>query len=275
MTAIAEFFGLIIRFIYSIVNDNYFLSILLFTLFTKLILFPLSLGQIKSTEKMKKIAPLDKKIREKYKNDKQKQAEELTKLYGEYKINPLGGCLPLLIQIPIVLSMFFIVKQPLTYITQTPQEQIRVYTQNVLGKEEVTTKEMNENEIIVANKEKIIDMNVGNIINLGDIPANTFNSDPAKRVTPFSLVIPLLSIVFSIIQNKLMQKTQTLTDEQKEMQRTTNLMMPLLSASISYSMPLALGVYWLFGNILSILQQIFVNKVIIKDEKNLALEKGE
>lgn len=275
MTAIAEFFGLIIRFIYSIVNNNYFLSILLFTLFTKLILFPLSLGQIKSTEKMKKIAPLDKKIREKYKNDKQKQAEELTKIYGENKINPLGGCLPLLIQIPIVLSMFFIVKQPLTYITQTPQEQIRVYTQDVLGKEEVTTKEMNENEIIVANKEKIIDMNVGNVINLGDIPANTFNSDPSKRVTPFSLIIPLLSIIFSIIQNKLMQKTQTLTDEQKEMQKTTNLMMPLLSASISYSMPLALGLYWLFGNILSILQQIFVNKVIIKDEKNLTLDKGE
>jgi len=85
ISAIASFLGMIIRFIYSIVNNNYFISIILFTILTKLILFPLYLTQIKSTEKIRKIGPMDQKIRDKYKNDKQKQAEELAKLYSENK----------------------------------------------------------------------------------------------------------------------------------------------------------------------------------------------
>ena len=66
-----------------------------------------------------------------------------------------------------------------------------------------------------------------------------------------------------------------MTEEQAEMQKTTNLMMPILSGVISFTMPLALGVYWLFGNILQIVQQLVINKIVIKDkEKVLELEKG-
>ena len=142
--AIASFFGIIIRFIYELVNNNYLISILLFTFLTKLILLPLTLMQIKSTEKIQEITPKDAEIREKYKNDKQKQAEELSKLYSENKINPMGGCLPLLIQLPIILAMFYIVKQPLTYITQTPAEDIKNYTATYLNK---SVEEVSENEI--------------------------------------------------------------------------------------------------------------------------------
>ncbi len=275
MAAIATFFGIIVRFIYKLVGGNYLITILLFTLLTKLLLLPLTIGQIKSTEKMKKIAPMDKKIREKYKNDKQKQAEELTKLYSENKINPAGGCLPLLIQIPLVLAMFYIVKQPLTYITQTPVEQIKVYTQEVLNKEEVTQNEMNANEILVANQKDIINMSVTEHINLGDVPANTFSKDESKKVSPLTLLVPILSVIFSIIQTKVTQKGQQMTDEQKEMQKSMNLMTPLLSASISYTMPIALGVYWLFGNILSIIQQMLINKFVLKIDSKLTLDKGE
>jgi YidC/Oxa1 family membrane protein insertase len=274
IAAIASFFGMVIRFIYSLVNSNYFLSIIIFTLLTKIILFPLLLKQIKSTEEMKKIAPKDKQIREKYKNDKAKQSEELTKLYSEHKINPLGGCLPLLIQIPIVFAMFYIVKQPLTYILQVPQEEIRLYTQEVLEKENVTTSEMQQNEILVANKKELIDMNVGLGINLGNVPSNAFSKDESKKVPIVSLVIPILAVIFAGIQNKLSQKNMAMSDEQKEMQKTNNIMLPLLSGFISYTMPLALGVYWLFGNILQIIQQIVINRYIIKKDENLTLEKG-
>ncbi len=277
IAAIASLFGMVIRLIYKLVNYNYFLSILIFTLLTKLILLPLTIKQIKSTEELKKIAPLDEKIRNKYKNDKQKQSEELAKLYSEHKINPMGGCLPLLIQLPIILSMFLIVKQPLTYITQTPTDEIKVYTQEYLGKEsvdQVTDNEIKENEIIIAKEKSLIDMNVGNVINLGDIPANVFSKDESKKAPYVSLLIPILTIVFSVIQNKIMQKSQDMTDEQREMQKTTNIMMPLLSGSIAYSMPLALGVYWLFGNILSIIQQLFINKIVKRDTEKLALNKG-
>lgn len=272
---IANFFGAIIRVIYNFVGNDYALSIILFTIFTKVILLPLYLKQMKATEEMNKIAPLNQKIKEKYKNDKQKMSEEMTKLYAEHKINPLGGCLPMLIQLPIVLGMFYIVKQPLTYIIETPQEQIETYTKQMLNKESVTSAEKANSEIQVANQFKLIDMNMAGI-NLGDVPSNVFNKDESKRSSPVSLVIPVLSLVFSIIQTKQMQKNSSLSDEQKEMQKTSTFMLPLLSAFISYSMPLALGVYWLLGSILQIIQQFVITKIIKKDEKNevLILKEG-
>lgn len=276
ISAIASFLGMIIRFMYGLVNNNYFISILLFTILTKLILFPLYLIQLKSTEKIQKIGPMDQKIREKYKNDKQKQAEELAKLYSENKINPLGGCLPLLIQFPLILAMFMIVRQPLTYVVNMPQEQIVNYTKEVLQKEEVSEKEVQENQIVVAKDKELINMQVFPGLNLGDIPANIFSKDPAKKASPLALSIPILTIIFSIITNKMMLKNSAMTDEQKEMQKSMNLMMPLLSGSIAYSMPLALGIYWLFGNVLQIFQQFIINQIRKHDEKKekLALDKG-
>ena len=274
ITAIAGFFGMIIRIIYELVNNDYLISILIFTLITKIVLFPLSLGQIKSTEKLKKITPKDKEIREKYKNDKQKQSEELTKLYSENKINPLGGCLPLLIQIPIVLAMFYIVKQPLTYIIQTPPEQIKTYTQQVLNKENVTASEITQNELLVAQKMNLIDMQIFPGFNLGDVPSNVFNKEESKRVNPIVLIIPIITVVLSFVQIKLLKSSTSMSDEQAEMQKTMNLTMPILSGVIAFTMPLALGVYWLFGNVIQIGQQLIIQKIIEHDEKKLALDKG-
>jgi YidC/Oxa1 family membrane protein insertase len=273
--AIASLLGYIIRFIYDIVGQNYFLTIMLFTLFTKILLFPLAWGQIKSMENMNKVAGKQKQIQDKYKNDKDKQTEELMKLYQENKVNPVSGCLPLLIQIPIILAMFYIVKQPLTYITQTPKEEIKTYTQQILNKEEVTEKEMQANELTIAKEKGLIDMQAMPGINLGDVPKDVFSKEENKKVSPYSLIIPIFTVAFSFLQNKLTQKSSNQTEEQAEMQKTTNLMMPLLSGFISYTMPLALGVYWLFGNVLQIVQQLIINKIVKKDkEKILTLEKG-
>lgn len=273
--AIASILGYIIRFLYDIVGQNYFITILLFTLFTKVLLFPLAWGQIKSMEKMNEMAAEQKKIQDKYKNDKEKQTEELMKLYKEKKVNPFSGCLTLLIQIPIILAMFYIVKQPLTYITQTPKEEIKVYTQEILQKEDVSDSEIKANELTIAKEKNLIDMQAVPGINLGDVPKDVFSKEENKKANPFSLIIPILTIVFSFLQNKLTQKYSKQTPEQEEMQKTTNIMMPLFSGFISYTMPLALGVYWLFGNILQIIQQLIINKIVKKNkEKILALEKG-
>lgn len=276
IAGIASFFGVIIRFIYEIVNENYFLSILIFTFLTKLILFPLTLMQIKSTEKMQDIAPKDAQIREKYKNDKQKQAEELSKLYSENKISPMGGCLPLIIQIPIVFAMFYIVKQPLTYITRTPVDEIKTYTATFLNKdvESVTENEMKSYEIQVAKENNLIDMNVAFGINLGDIPSNAFSSDVSKKSSKVSLIVPVLTVLLSFLQSKLTQKNTNMTEEQKEMQKTNNFTLPLMSGIIAYTMPLALGFYWLFGNILQIFTQLIISKITGKNKKLLELNKG-
>lgn len=270
---IAGIFGALIRLIYNIVGQNYGLSIIIFTILTKILLFPITYKQSKTMDEMNKLAPLEKEIREKYKGNKEKMSEELMKVYEQHKVNPMGGCLPLLIQIPIIFAMFYIVRQPLTYIVQMPVEQMQEYTQEYLAKEEVTDSEIKANEIQIANKYDIIDMNFLGI-NFGDVPSNVFSKNAEEKVSYITLIIPLLSFVFSMLQTKQSQKNSNMTDEQKEQQKTMNLMMPILSAFIAYTMPLALGIYWLIGNILQMLTQWIVN-VIIKKKKIMLQEGGK
>lgn len=274
--AIANLFGAIIRLIYNLVGENYGLSIIIFAVLTKVMLFPLNLKQAKTTEEMKKIGPMEQEIRKKYKGNNEKMGMELQKLYSEHKINPMAGCLPALIQIPIVIAMFYIVKQPLTYIKQIPNEQIVEYVQEVKGNdEEVSKAEIRDNEIKIANDKKIIDMNfVG--INFGDIPANSVNKSIEKSERPsyFTLIIPALSLVLSILQTKITMKNSNLTEEQKEQQKTMNLMLPFLSAYISYIMPLALGVYWLIGNICQMMSQWLISK-LVKNKKIMLNERSK
>lgn len=270
---IAGIFGKLIEIIYRITGNNYGLSIIIFTIITKLILLPLNIKQVKSTEAINKIKPEYDKIMEKYKNNKEKQAEEITKLYADNKISPVGGCLLAIIQIPIIFAMFYIVKQPLTYVLNYDQDEIKIYTAEILGKEDaqqVTDKEVKAYEIQVAKENNLIDMKFLGI-NLGDIPSNVFNKDEQKRVSPFTLIVPILSFALSIIQTKIMNKSNNSAagnEQQQEMQKSMNLMMPILSASISYSTPLALGVYWLLGSLLSMIQQIVTQKIMLNKNKS-------
>lgn len=281
--AISSLLGAIIRVIYDIVGNNYLVTLLIFTFLTKLILFPLILGQTKSTAAIQKIQPEDKKIREKYKDNPQKLNEEITKLYAENKVNPMAGCLIPIIQIFIVLAMFYVVKQPLTYVANLDQATIESYTKQYLGKDEVTEKEMQAYEINIAKEYNLMDMNIGNGINLGDAPKDAFSSDETRRVSKWTLLVPILSLIFSIISNKISQRNVQMTEDQAEMQKSMNFMMPLLSAYISFAWPIALGIYWLFGSILGIGQQLLIDKLMEKEkgtdsskkEKVLFLGKGD
>lgn len=268
---IAGILGALIRLIYKIVGNNYGLSIIIFTILTKVLLFPITYKQSKTMDEMSKLAPLEKEIREKYKGNKEKMSEEMMKVYEKHKINPMGGCLPLLIQIPIIFAMFYIVRQPLTYIIQTPVEQLQEYTQEYLGKAELTDNEIKANEIQVANKYGLIDMNFFGI-NFGDVPSDAITKKGEERASYLTLIVPALTLLFSILQTKQSMKNSTLTEEQMEQQKTMNLMMPILSAYIACVMPLALGIYWLLGNVLQILTQWIVNKMI--KNKKIMLEEG-
>lgn len=266
---ISGILGGIIRVIYNLVGNNYLIALLIFTFLTKLILFPLMLKQLKSTAGIQKIAPEDKKLREKYKDNPVKLNEELTKLYAENKISPMAGCLLPIIQIPIILAMFFVVKQPLTYIAQMDQTEIKSYTAQYLQKEEVTDNEAKAYEINIAKEYDLLDMNIGNKISLGDTPKDAFSKDETRRVSKWTLSIPILTLLFSLLSNQIsMRKSkQTMTEDQAEMQKSMNIMMPILSAYFAYAWPLALGVYWLFGTILGIGQQLLIDK-LMEDNSN-------
>jgi len=274
--AIANLFGAIVRLIYNIVGENYGLSIIIFAVLTKIVLFPINLKQAKTMESMKKISPMEQEIRKKYKGNNEKMGLEIQKLYSENKINPLAGCLPALIQIPIVIAMFYIVKQPLTYIKQVPHEKVVEYVQEKVGEDKKVTKTQIRNyEITIADEKELIDMDFYGV-NFGDIPANSVNKTVDKKERPsyYTLIVPVLSLVFSIVQNKITMKKNNLTEEQIEQQKTMNLMLPFLSAYISYIMPLALGIYWLIGNVCSLISQLLIDK-LVKDESVMLIKGSE
>ncbi|MEJ5287603.1 MAG: Inner membrane protein translocase and chaperone YidC, long form [Candidatus Kapaibacterium sp.] len=107
---IGEFFMLpIFKFIYSIIG-NYGISIIIFALLMKILLHPLTISQMRSAQRMQLLAPEMQKIREKYKDDPQAQQKEIMKLYSEYGINPMGGCLPLLLQLPILYALWAVLR---------------------------------------------------------------------------------------------------------------------------------------------------------------------
>lgn len=114
MNAIAGFFGMILKYILDF-TGSYGLSIIIFTILIKLLLTPLAIKQTKSTFAMSTINPKIKEIQEKYKNKPEKQNEEIAKLYKESDINPLSGCLPLLIQLPILYALFYVFRNPVAH----------------------------------------------------------------------------------------------------------------------------------------------------------------
>ena len=183
-------------------------------------------------------------------------------MYSEHKINPAGGCLSLLIQLPLIFAIFAIVKQPLTYIMQVPTEQLQQYTQEYLKKDTVTDKEIKAYEIEIANEKDLINMDfIG--LDFGLKPSDVFVKE--KKANPLILIVPLMSLLLALAQNKLNQKNSNMTEEQKEQQKGMMTMMPFLSGYISYIMPLALGVYWLIGSVLQILTHWIIKQMLKKD----------
>ena len=110
MGFISSLFGYVLNFLYEVIN-NYGLAIILFTVLLKLILLPITIKQQKTMQKSAEMQEEMKKIQFKYKNNPEKMNEEVMKLYKEYNVNPMAGCLPLLIQMPILIGLFGALRQ--------------------------------------------------------------------------------------------------------------------------------------------------------------------
>ncbi|MGH9039683.1 MAG: YidC/Oxa1 family membrane protein insertase, partial [Acidimicrobiia bacterium] len=107
--------GSVLAFFYSVI-PSYGIAIIGLTVLVRLVLFPLTAKQARSQMKMTQAAPEIKKIQAKYKDDKQKQNEEVMKFYKENKINPVAGCLPLLAQMPIFFALFAVLRDPFKHV---------------------------------------------------------------------------------------------------------------------------------------------------------------
>ena len=283
--------GIVIRFCSSIVNNNYAIALLLFALIVKIVLFPLGIKQQKNMVVQAKLRPREMAIRKKYagRNDRatqQKMQEEVMALYQEEKYNPMSGCLPLLIQLPILFALYEVIRRPLTYICQFKDTVLleinKILTEINLG---VTVKgDLTDANILKAIKadeinfiSKMNDSAAGldkfsaiEGFNANSIPDFEFlgldlAQIPSKLFWPL-ILIPVLNFVFTFISSKVTKKLSYQAPSTQDAANSGSMKimeysMPLLSTYIAYIMPASLGLYWIFQNLLSMLQQFILYKM--------------
>ena len=113
---IAKPLGMLLDLLYGFIG-NYGICIIIFTVVVKVCLYPLYIKQIKSTAKMSDLQPKMQEIQNKYKNDQETMNIKMQELYKEEKFNPMGGCLPMLIQMPIIMGLFALLRNPMRYMS--------------------------------------------------------------------------------------------------------------------------------------------------------------
>lgn len=237
-TVIIQPFTNILLLINSLVH-NFGLSIILFTLLIRLLTHPLTVQQLKATKSMQSLQedPRYLKMQEKYKNDKDKLAEEQMKLYKELGINPMGSCLPTLIQLPIILGLY----------------------QSVI-------KAMAASPLELFNLEQIVYPKWINAANL--LPLNNqflwMDLGQPERLTIFGVAIPMLAILVvltTFLQSKLVQPPTAAGNDQAAMvNNSMSIYMPILMGFMAYSLASGLALYFLVSNIFTIGQYALLGR---------------
>jgi len=267
-------FGYILRWIYDIVG-SYGWAIIIFQILTKILMLPL---QVKSKKGMRAQAKLQPKIQElekRYKNDKNKYQEELSKLYSKEGVNPMAGCLPMLITLPILMGLYWPISQPLTYLMHLTAAQIE-QIKEALGvavnghvSEITLAQQIYENFDAVKHiSDNIIRMDFNFLgVNLG--------ATPEWKSLSIIFLFPIISAVTSFLLTKLtgwlqFKSTGVMPDSQNGMM---NFMMPLMSLWIGFSMPAGLTLYWIAGNLTSMVQEygmhLYMERLDALEEKQL------
>lgn len=223
MSIINDLLGNILRIMYDIVQ-NYGIAIILFTIFVKLLLLPLTIKQTKSTKAMQDIQPKLQEIQTKYKDKPEKQQQEIMKLYKEADINPMAGCLPLFIQMPILIGLFSVLREPWNYGIFESQAAYQAADTSFLF--------------------------LSNLTEAGNF------------ATIFTTGISVENLIMAILSGSsayIMQMTMMSTDpKQQETMKTMTYVMTAMSFVWGYTFPAGLALYWVVSNIFSIAQYYLV-----------------
>ena len=286
----ANIFGYLLQFLYTLVN-NYGLAIILFTLIIKLLLLPLSIKQQKTMKKSSELQEKVKVMQFKYKNDPEKLNKEMMNLYKTENVSPFSGCLTSIIQMLLLLSIFYLVKSPLTFMEKIPQENINTYIQQLKDEGKVISNVYPEIDLI-RETELLKEKNPEDqFIEKTNIKMNFLGLDlskiPQQNMTDYTVyIIPVLYILSSFISIRITTAKQQkdkedkksknidgntgkeIEEENNEMDAVmqTNKMMswfvPIMSISIAFIAPLGLALYWLISNILMIAERLIIDKVV-------------
>ena len=207
------------------------------------------------------------KLQQKYKNDQQKLGIEMQKLYKKHNVNPMGGCLPLIVQMFILFGFIGVIYNPLQYILQLSKEQIAQIAEAV-GVRASTY------QVTLCGMEGVKEQ----IIALGKEPINFnfFGIDLTQVVKGNELdlkmwIFPILAVAATVLSGYI-TKRQTASNGQanEQAQSMSNSMltiMPIMTAMFTYTMPAGMSLYWFVSTAFQVLQQTVINNMINKKVK--------
>jgi YidC/Oxa1 family membrane protein insertase len=228
-----DVFETVLKFFHDSVGVPWGWSIVLLTVVIRVLLLPLTLKQFGSMQKLQRLQPELKAIQAKYKGDKQRQQQELMKFYKENQVNPLGSCLPLVAQLPVFISLFYMLRQSLR---QDICPQIQLHYQQLHHLTAAHTTPCGK----------------------GHGAGFLFISDLTNGAKGATLVILIVLYVGTQVGSSLLMSSPTMD----KMQRQIMLLMPLFFVIFIVSFPAGVIVYWITTNAWTILQQYIVRRRI-------------
>jgi YidC/Oxa1 family membrane protein insertase len=264
--ALLDGLGWLLAVIYGAVG-NLGLSIIVLTVLIRLVLLPLGIKQIKSMQHMQAIQPQIKALQKKYKGNKQKVQEETMKLYREAGVNPLGGCLPLLLQFPILIAMYSVLRAPApTPDFVSPDQTPTAFADNHYPEDSELFKDVTSHNngglsflfmnlqcslVQAGDQQPVLDSE-------GQESTQTLDCGDNKVVDTIPYVVLLLLMIGTTFYQQRQMQQASPPGAQSPQQQAILKYMPLMFAFFGLQFPAGLVLYWTTSNLFQIGQQAFL-----------------
>ena len=274
---VANLFGYVLEWLYDVIGQNYGIAIILFTILIRVLLLPITIKQQQSLKKSAKIQGKMTEIQFKYKNNPEQMNKEIMDLYKRENMSPFSGCISAILQIIIILSVFWLVSKPLTYMKKIDSNLIDGYKNEII---EQDGKISSYYEIEIIQKKSSQDDNVK--INM-DFLGLDLSKVPSQNLSDFRVyIIPVLYVISSFLSIKLTagknikkdkkalgdgtKNTPSEEDMTAQMTKSMSMITPIMAVSIAFIAPLGLALYWFMSNILMIAERVLISKYVDSKE---------
>lgn len=277
--------GFVLRFIASAFNGNFAASVFVFTILINLAFIPLTIKSQKSLVQQTRIKPKLDALKQKYGDDKQKYSMAMQQLYQEEKVSMSGGCLPMIFRLIIMMSIYYLITSPITYLMSIDGDIISNATEALKATGEKIVQGRSELQIIGAVEKGLIsspeisaalkNMNFNFFdINLTEKPNFDFNILNFQKIW----LMPIMAFAAQILSSLLSMKMQKKTNPDAPSMTGMLLTMPLISLWIGFTLPGGVTFYWacssLIGGIIQVVvQQLYGPHKLLSKERSKELGK--
>lgn len=281
MVQIFGFFGSILGYLLwglFYIFKNFGVSIIFFTIIVKFIVFPFSVKQQKSMANTSRLQKKQKEIQAKYANNKQKMNEEMQKLYQKEGVSPTGGCLTSIVPLIIMLGIFYSVAYPLTntlHINSTTVDSAIAYINTIPGFSVSAAGNGMYQQIslleVLKNSPQLVSELFTNGADADKITMfmQSFNfagfdlltSPNTQGIFSIYILIPVLCFISNVAAQLITMKINGTAQTQQGCMKLMIVLMPLFSAWIAYSVPAAVGFYWICSSVFSLVQSLIMGKL--------------